>query len=428
MDGRTIPSTVCGNNTGGRRTRKGVLHLLLAVAMVAILADASWADTAGTIAYVQGKVGIMKEGMRGAFTEAKVGDDVTAGDVIKTGLGAKAQINLNDASTIYIAPGTQMQVKQFIVDREHDQRTVKLAGTEGRLRLVVSKVVKASMTGEEGKWKDSNFTIETPTAVAGIQGTVVVFTFSKSHTTASVIEGLVKFAPIGKLSQNFVVLSANNASTIFNDKKPTTPTNLTPDIKNYLIYDTMPIFEVEKVEKGEETVTKEQIDADTQKTEAALKVISESLTKDKAQGEAADALVGKAIESGLDTGETVKALIDAGVDPKSVVFAAIDKGLSPKGVNKAALEKGVPVKDVVKAAKKVGASDEDIQEAAKDAGVPPEIVAKYIADTSADTKPFTPAEKPPVDSAVTKPIVGIPVGGGAASKKCAASEVSPDCE
>ena len=76
-------------------------------------------------------------------------------------------------------------------------------------------------------------------------------------------------------------------------------------------------------------------------------------------------IIKKAVDSGMDIGEAVAALIKAGADPSVVVYIAITEGYSTKEVVKAALLAGAPLNAVVSTAVGAGADTKEIADGAQ---------------------------------------------------------------
>lgn len=440
VDIRNIPFTILRNALIGERARiSAVYALLIVVALLFSCAPVLAADTAaGTVAFVQGRVTIMKEGgKRGAFSDARVGDEVRAGDIIKTGADSKAQITLRDYSVIHVAPNSMMQLKQFVLNRDSGTRNVVVSATEGRLRFVVSKVVKVSSVSGEDNGKDSSFSVQTPTAVAGIQGTDFTVTVSRTHTTVAVFEGIVKVGNVSYLIKGSITLGANEASTVKKDKQPTKPVTLTDAQKNLLKLDTTNLETVKKdaafakndedadkkdeggAKKKDEAAAKGVSDDEAAQIEAAIKAIVEALSRDNAEGATPEQMIEAAINAGLNVNETMEVTIDAGVDPGKAVYAAIDAGYEADQVIFSALESGAPLNIVIEAAVQGGASEKDVVEGAKDAGVSDKEIAKEVADNPpGDTAGFTKPDEPVIDiyePPASTTDYSVPLGGASAS-------------
>lgn len=403
-----------------RKTYSKILLAALFLAMAAV--SYGWAANTfiGNISMVEGNVNITRAGKAG-LVAAKAGDALFAGDTIKTDDNSKAQIILGDNSTIYVAPNSNMQLKNYLLSRTEEKRNIAVKTFFGKIRFVVSKIYKVSASGTQRSWRDSNFTIETPTAVAGIKGTDFVITVSPTHTTFSVFEGLVGAKNKSSLIKGEVMLGANQASTVKKDAAPKPPIQIAPQQKQMLIMETTPPIVAKK--EGGQAVAAAAKDAkeakDAQVAEIAKDVAAKVSVKD---------IVEKAIDKGMNVDEAAAAAIKAGVDPQAVVYAAIAEGYSGKMVVEGAIEAGAKVDVVVKAAVAAGADTKAITEGAKDAGVTADVIATSIADAASPdtTFTFTPAatDAPLVEEYIA-PTEAIVSGGGATPSTETATTSTP---
>jgi len=134
--------------------------VLLCGGLVAQLsaADTVWAGDAGWVARVNGKPTIT----RGTQTEAlRMGDAVRVGDRITTDETAKVKILLADDSVLAIGPRSQVTIDELLLSG--DTRKGRLNVLVGRFKLAIA----AWLNGH------SDYEVQTPTAVAGVRGTVL---------------------------------------------------------------------------------------------------------------------------------------------------------------------------------------------------------------------------------------------------------------
>lgn len=388
--------------------------------MVAV--SSVWAADAfiGNISMVDGNVNITRKG-KADVVAAKAGDALFAGDTVKTGDNSKVQIMLGDNSTIYVAPNSNMQLKDYLLSRNEEKRNITVKAFFGKIRFVVAKIYKVSASGSQRSWRDSSFSVETPTAVAGIKGTDFVITVSPTHTTFSVFEGLVGTRNVSSLIKGEVMLGANQASTVKKDAPPKPPIQIAPQQKQMLIMETTPPI-VAKKEGGEAVVAAAKEGKDAQVAEIAKDVAAKVSVKD---------VIEKAIDKGMNVDEAAAAAMKAGVDTQAVVYAAITEGYSGKMVVEGAIEAGAKIEIVVKAAVAAGADTKEIAAGAKDAGVTAEVVASAISTaTSSDapvfgfTAPVADAT-PLVDAYIAPAIITVSGGGGATPSTKTATTSTP---
>lgn len=97
----------------------------------------------------------------GKTTPLHSGDTAATGDVLVTDATAKAELLLPDGSLLTIGPKSRVVVDAFLADS---------AGLKARLRVLAGqfKIAIAKFAGGP-----SDYEIRTPTAVAGVRGTVL---------------------------------------------------------------------------------------------------------------------------------------------------------------------------------------------------------------------------------------------------------------
>lgn len=135
--------------------RRGVVAVaLFATAYPAIAA----AGEAGLVARVNGAPTLQRAGKTELL---KRGSSVFTGDVIETDATSKAKILLADDSVLAIGPKSRVDVSDFVLDSSG--RTVRLQVLAGRFKIAIAKFFGGQ----------TNYEIRTPTAVAGVRGTVL---------------------------------------------------------------------------------------------------------------------------------------------------------------------------------------------------------------------------------------------------------------
>ncbi|MDX2169581.1 MAG: FecR family protein [Deltaproteobacteria bacterium] len=132
--------------------------LLLCTALLLGSAGAAGAADAGLVAGINGTPTVTRAGQSLPLTR---GATVAVGDTIVTAAGAKVKILLADDSVLAIGPGSQVVLDELALAPQ--SRAAKLRVLAGRFKLAIA----AWLTGS------SRFEVETPTAVAGVRGTVL---------------------------------------------------------------------------------------------------------------------------------------------------------------------------------------------------------------------------------------------------------------
>lgn len=116
------------------------------------------AGEAGLVARVNGAPTLERSGKTETL---KRGSTVFTGDVIETDANSKVKILLNDDSVLAIGPKSRVNVSDFVLDSSG--RKVWLQVLAGRFKIAIAKFFGAH----------TDYEIRTPTAVAGVRGTVL---------------------------------------------------------------------------------------------------------------------------------------------------------------------------------------------------------------------------------------------------------------
>jgi hypothetical protein len=131
---------------------------LLLMLLVGLIPCAAFAGEAGLVARVNGAPTVERAGKTEAL---KRGGNVFTGDVIETDANSKVKILLNDDSVLAIGPKSRVTVSDFVLDSSG--RNVRLQVLVGRFKIAIAKFFGAH----------TDYEIRTPTAVAGVRGTVL---------------------------------------------------------------------------------------------------------------------------------------------------------------------------------------------------------------------------------------------------------------
>jgi hypothetical protein len=129
-----------------------VLLMELAVAGDVLAADAGW------VAGINGTPTLTRAGKTEPL---KRGDTVVVGDRIETAEGSKVKILLADDSVLAIGPRTQLTIDELAFGGD---------GRKGRLHVLFGRFKLAIADWLNGP---SDYQVDTPTAVAGVRGTVL---------------------------------------------------------------------------------------------------------------------------------------------------------------------------------------------------------------------------------------------------------------
>lgn len=118
----------------------------------------AFAGEAGLVARVNGMPTLERAGKTEAL---KRGSNLYTGDVIETDANSKVKILLNDDSVLAVGPKSRVAVSDFVLDSSG--RNVRLQVLAGRFKIAIAKFFGAH----------TDYEIRTPTAVAGVRGTVL---------------------------------------------------------------------------------------------------------------------------------------------------------------------------------------------------------------------------------------------------------------
>ncbi len=119
-------------------------------------------------------------------------DKVEAGDIIRTGKGGNLEFFFDNGTFLKIGEETQFEVGEGKITELGKAYSLHLAA--GRIWAKV-----------QGAWKElTKFEVITPSAVAGVKGTLFSVSFDGEKTTASVQEGQIEIHNILKTEQRLI--------------------------------------------------------------------------------------------------------------------------------------------------------------------------------------------------------------------------------
>ncbi len=350
---------------------------------------------------------ILRLGKTG-FVKVMPGDVIFEGDTVKTGAGVKAQIQLSDQSIVNIGPNSALNMKAFVLVPAASKRNYVLKALKGTIRFMISKTFRVLATGAQSAWTDSNLTVESPTAIAGVKGTDFIIAVDTSKPVPvvdiAVIEGSVTVRNISLSIREAVTLLANQMTTVQRGIKPGEPAVLPVERSNYLIQITTPSVTVRPLTVAPAPAVESKEEEKYNETEMA---------KDLAAG----VPLAEVLETGSEAGMTVdtmfNAAIEAGIEPSVLVYTAITDGYPAETVVAAAINQGISLDTVVSAAVVGGAESTSILSGATTAGAPAgEVATAFVAATAIDSAVYgyeVPESAPPI-SAILPPEVVV-IGG-----------------
>jgi hypothetical protein len=185
------------------------LHRRSVIAALAVLpfAPAVAATTeVGQVLATRGAVFRESEGRREA---ASRGMPLHVGDVVVTGAGGKAKLQLNDGTIISVGESTRLALTQY--QGTDNAYTTRLRAESGAMRFLFQRALERS-----------HFEVETETAVAAVRGTQWLMDVQPGHTAVAMLTGIVSVRAVGALGGE-VVLDQPGQGTDVRTGQPPTP-------------------------------------------------------------------------------------------------------------------------------------------------------------------------------------------------------------
>ena len=130
----------------------------LLMLLLGLVPCVAFAGEAGLIARVNGAPTVERAGKTEGL---KRGSNVFTGDVIETDANSKVKVLLNDDSVLAIGPKSRVNLGDFVLDSSGG--SVRLHVLAGRFKIAIAKFFGAH----------TDYEIRTPTAIAGVRGTVL---------------------------------------------------------------------------------------------------------------------------------------------------------------------------------------------------------------------------------------------------------------
>ena len=134
------------------------LRRIVLILLLALCAVPAAGATPGVVVRINGTPVVERAGKSRALRPA---DAVATGDVIVTDAAAKVKLLLADDSVLTIGPRSRVVLDELVLSAVN--RAVKLGVLVGRFKIAIAKFFGRS----------SEYQVRTPTAVAGMRGTVV---------------------------------------------------------------------------------------------------------------------------------------------------------------------------------------------------------------------------------------------------------------
>ncbi|MEW6774783.1 MAG: FecR family protein [Bdellovibrionota bacterium] len=195
---------------------------LAILASMTLVGQALAAPPVGQVTDIIGQAIAHRAG--GAKEKLKPLSPIYQGDKLETATKSKLKVLFTDESVISLAPGTQLLVNEMVFNPGKQERTGLLALIKGRVRGFVGRYASGFK---------SSYKIATPTAVAGIRGSIFTYGYGESNTNefCAMEEGEVEWCQ----GSNCITVPANSVGYIGPDGKWVPPTNLSQsDIANLI--------------------------------------------------------------------------------------------------------------------------------------------------------------------------------------------------
>ena len=159
------------------------LSLFIFFLVVCLFPTGILAKEVGRFTTVEGKVGLQKKGKEAIQAQPQTGAEEK--DAIKTEAMSRAQIQFLDASTMTVAPLSNVTIESYMYDAKKGELGCLSELTKGVVHLVVNPLAKL---------EKKEFLIKTPTATLGIRGTELYLLIGPDFTDVYVKTGTVSAA------------------------------------------------------------------------------------------------------------------------------------------------------------------------------------------------------------------------------------------
>lgn len=183
--------------------------------------QAAFAAVAGRFTVVRGKVDLLKPGDARA-SNVNVGDPVSPGDILRAKSNSFAEVVFADNTVLKLAPNTRVEIKDYALADDNTRKAGTLRLLRGKLRATVPKTLGAVLPVGAGQ---SNFQVETPTAIAGVRGTDF-FMFHLLGLSGVLVEDGIVDTLNKSLPGDIVRVAAGFFTVIRPDGPPTDPSML----------------------------------------------------------------------------------------------------------------------------------------------------------------------------------------------------------
>jgi len=183
---------------------------------------------------ISGKVTV-KKSQEAGFSVLHVADEISQGDVIKTGENSIAKLRFADHSELTIQPNSTLTVESSHQVYQTEKRKIKVKLSQGRVEI------QANPHHEQ----DRLFEVETPSAVAVVRGTQFRMGADEGLSTEETLDGAVAFS----VAEQSVLVAKDYGSAAKQGQPPLSPQPLplSPSLDGFeVLYEYLPIdFKIE---------------------------------------------------------------------------------------------------------------------------------------------------------------------------------------
>ncbi|MBI4377848.1 MAG: FecR domain-containing protein, partial [Nitrospinae bacterium] len=251
------------------------VFLLFILAFLFLIPELSSAEVVGEFSYVSGRVDILRVNAT-AVAPVEMRDNVFMGDIVRTKSDGNAEIIFNDKTTIRLAPETRIKIDEYVFNPDSSRKTGNLSLFRGKVRAIVSKAKAGLIPVAVGT---STFTINTPTAIAGVRGTDF-FVFYERGITGVIFKEGKGFIYNLNIPDRIVNINAGEVTFVVSPDTPPLPVRTV--IKGELTQHTKDTTPSEKTEEKREEGQKPKEDKFAEKAE---KVEEKDRGREKIGGE-----------------------------------------------------------------------------------------------------------------------------------------------
>jgi len=126
----------------------------------------------GLVTKVSGDVKITPKG-KNTKHQVEVSEVIKAGDTIETGAKGKIEMKFENGNAMNLKPGTKITITKLDIDPRTEEYEQLFEMSKGKLRARIENITDGS-----------SFRVKTPTAIAGVRGTIMYLEVSPAKTDA----------------------------------------------------------------------------------------------------------------------------------------------------------------------------------------------------------------------------------------------------